>query len=397
MKRPIVVAFGVLAVGVLFLSTTAFQCSSPNITSGKMYLQQYQSNTKDTSKLNLALSMFQKEADEKPGSAEAWYWLGMVYGIKKDYLQLQQSWERSKQSGPQMQNEIKTNTLSAWGESFNDGIKKFQKAQTKNDVGLYAEAARSLKAAGLLLPDSTAAHEGFYFAAFAMRKAQPDNEAEIMKAIEQQKKLNPTVRTYEYLAEATMRKGMELKKEDKKELANAKFEEAIVILSEALVKFPEETDLNSQLLNAYVAADRTVEGKQKFKDFADKHPEDKIAQYAYGTVLLETKEYEDAVTYLDRALVLDAKMINALYNSCVGRLRWGIKLRDAESAANPEKQITSHKPIIEKALPNLKMLLELKADALQNWELAGKIYAALNMTKEAQDAYKKADELRAKK
>ena len=402
MKHPVAVACGVLAVdGVTALlqaplSTTAFQCSSPNITSGKMYLQQYQ-QSKDTTKLNLALDMFQKEANDNPAGAEAWYWTGMVYGIKKDYLKLQQSWDKSKQAGVQMQSEINANTLSAWGEAFNDGIKKFQKAQIKNDLAGYADAGRSLKAAGLLLPDSTAIHEGFYFWAVTIMKSQPDNETEIAKAIEQQKKLNPTARVYEYLSEAAIRKGALLKKEDKKDAANAKFDEAIQIATEALAKYPDNSDLNSLLLNAYVAADRTIEGKQKFKDFADKNPGDKVAQYSYGTVLLETKEYEEAVTYLNKAIVLDPKFANALYNACVGCLKWGIKVRDAESAANPEKQITAHKAIIEKALPNLKTLLEIKADAVQNWELAGKIYAALNMTKDAQDAYKKVDELRARK
>ena len=396
MKNPVAALCGVLAVGVLFLSTTAFQCSSPNITSGKMYMQQYQ-QTKDTSKLNLALDMFQKEANEKPGSAEAWYWAGMVYGIKKDYLKLQQSWDKSKQAGVQMQSEINANTLSAWGEAYNDGIKKFQKAQIKNDPATYGEAARSIKAAGLLLPDSTAVHDGFYFLAVAIMKSDPGNETEINKAIDQQKKLNPSARVYEYLAETAIRKGAQLKKDEKKDQANAKFDEAIQIATEATAKYPDNSDLNSLLLNAYVAADRTIEGKQKFKDFADKNPTDKVAQYSYGTVLLETKEYEEAVSYLNKAIAIDPKFTNALYNACVGCLKWGIKVRDAESAANPEKQTTAHKPVIEKALPYMKTLLEVNPDRLQNWELAGKIYAALSMTKEAQEAYKKVDELRVKK
>ena len=75
-----------------------FQCSSPNITSGKLYLQQYQ-QSKNQEKLDKALEAFTKETQEKPNSAEGWYWLGHVYAEKKQYKKLQESWEKAQSLG----------------------------------------------------------------------------------------------------------------------------------------------------------------------------------------------------------------------------------------------------------------------------------------------------------
>ena len=64
MKRPLLFSAAAMLGAGLILSTLGFQCASPNITGGKMYYQQYM-NSKDTTKLNLAFEMFQKETMEK--------------------------------------------------------------------------------------------------------------------------------------------------------------------------------------------------------------------------------------------------------------------------------------------------------------------------------------------
>ena len=88
-----------LVAAVLFgLATMGFQCSSPNITSGKLYLQQYQSS-KNKEKLEKAQEAFDKEITEKPNSAEGWYWIGHVYAEKKEYGKLQEAWSKAQQLG----------------------------------------------------------------------------------------------------------------------------------------------------------------------------------------------------------------------------------------------------------------------------------------------------------
>jgi len=382
-----------LAVCMIVLSTTGFQCSSPNITSGKMYFQQYQSS-KDTSKLNLAIDMFQKEVNEKPNSAEGWYWLGFTSGLKKDYTRLQQSWKVSKSLGPQMASEIETNTPYFWQQAYIQGTTSYKKAGLKKDKSLYQDAAAMLTAAAALSPATTARYDAFIILAYAHMQA--GNDAQAVAALEEQNRRKPHPEAFRLLGQMKVNEANRLKQSGKTAESGAAYDEAITYLNGAVAKFPENSDLNQELLNAYVSAGRIVEAKEKFKNFADSNPLDKMAQYAYGTVLLETKEYEAAATYLQKAVDIDPKFENAVYNSCVAHLRWGIRTRDEESSANPEKQPTAYKAVLERALPNLKSLLALKADALPNWELAGKIYASLGLSTEAQEAYKKADALRDK-
>jgi tetratricopeptide (TPR) repeat protein len=391
MKRFFLINAAMLAGACFVLSTMGFQCSSPNVTSGKMYYQQYL-QSHDQAKLDLAMESFQKETAEKPGSAEGWYWLGIIHGEKKNFLKLQEAWDKSKKAGPEMHKEIAANSPAFWGQAYNAGVKTYSKAAIRKDKAMYGEAADMFKAAILLEPDSSAKYGAYVSYAYA--QINLDNLDEATASLEKQLKSGPNAEAYRILGQVYIQRANALKKDNKIEEANKRYEETLQFLTGALAKFPDNSDLNQEILNVYVASNRVVEAQSRFKEFADKNPNDKVAQYAYGTVLLEVKDYENAATYLAKAVALDAKFENAMYNYCVACLKWGIKARDEESAKNPDKQVTSHKPIIEKAVPQLQALTKLKPDAIQYWDLAGKVYASLGMTKEANEAYDKVDAIK---
>jgi cytochrome c-type biogenesis protein CcmH/NrfG len=113
-----------------------------------------------------------------------------------------------------------------------------------------------------------------------------------------------------------------------------------------------------------------TEAVTKFQNYADNNSNDVSAQYAAGTALLQVSKFEDAARFLERAVKLEPKNTSALYNLSVAYLRWGISVRDGGNSNDPD------------------------APQATNWDLAGKVYATAGMTKEAGDAYKKADELR---
>lgn len=391
MKRNTAVPALLVAVCCLFLATTGFQCSSPNITSGKMYYQQYQTS-KDTTKLNLALDMFQKEVTEKPNSAEGWYWLGFMQGEKRHFLKLKESWDQSQRLGPQMQKDIENNTPAFWYRAFTSGASAYKKAQIKKDKDLYREAADYFKAAIELAPDSSAKY-GVYvnYADALIQIGDYDGAATTFQ--EQIKRLpNPTA--YYFLGRVYRIQAAQLVSEGKQQAASAKIDQAIAVLNEGLIKFPASADIQEERVIAYLAAGRAKEVQQELCNKADADTKDKISLYACGTLLLENKEPSRAVTYLEQAVAADPKFDNALYNLSVAYLRWGIQIRDEETARNPDQQSGAYKEIIRKALPHLQTLTTLRADNLQYWELAGKVYTSLGMEKEATEAYGKVDALR---
>jgi len=391
MKRASAISISTLMAAIVCLSTMGFQCSSPNITSGKLYYQQYES-TKNPEKLEQAMDAFQKEVAEKPNSMEGWYWIGFVHGVKKEYLKLHEAWQKSEKLGPSMKKDIDANTSYFWGQAYNNGAAAFKKAQIKNDKRLFGEAAENFKAATLLSPDSSAKYGGYVNYAFAL--IAQDKGKEAVDPLRMQLEMIPNADAYRVLGQITLEDANDLKKENKTPDANTKYDEAISILNEGLVKFPDDPELNQALLNAYIAAGRLAEAEPKFKLSANKNPNDKMAQYEYGTVLLETKKYEESVIYLQKALALDPKLENALYNTCVSYLRWGVQVRDTDANTNTEKQSDAFKEIIRRSIPSLQELVKLNPESAANWDLAGKLYASVGMTKEAADAYTKADTLR---
>ena len=149
MKHFSLTRMALVATVLVGLSTMGFQCSSPNITSGKLYLQQYQSS-KNQEKLDKAQEAFEKEIAEKPNSAEGWYWIGHVHAEKKEYGKLQEAWSKAKQLGGKTTQEIENYRLSYWGQAFNYGANTFKKAQLTKSEALYKEAAETFGAAVML-------------------------------------------------------------------------------------------------------------------------------------------------------------------------------------------------------------------------------------------------------
>ncbi len=391
MKHRYLPTAALLITAVFALASMGFQCSSPNITSGKLYYQQYQSN-KSEEKLNKALEAFEKEVKEKPNSAEGWYWLGIIQGEKKQYMALQESWKKAREFGKTT--DIDQNSYYFWGQAFNHGANTLKKAQVKKDEALYKEAADAFQAAVLLEPDSSARYNAYVYQAYALMGSGKANEA--MKPLETQIKKNPTADAYSALGQLNNSKAAELKREGKEAESKAKYNENITLLNEAVTKFPESAELNNELLNAYIAADRVTEAVTKFKQYADNNAQDASAQYAAGTALLQVSQFEDATKYLTNATNLDPKNSSAFYNLTVAYLRWGIAVRDANQGDESNAKAEEYKGIVKKGLPSLEALLKLQPEVAGNWDLAGKFYATIGMTKEAADAFTKADALRNK-
>jgi tetratricopeptide (TPR) repeat protein len=152
------------------------------------------------------------------------------------------------------------------------------------------------------------------------------------------------------------------------------------------------SDLNQVLLNAYIAADRLGEAEDIFKKNADTRTDDAVAQFNYGTILLQKEDFEGAVKYLDRAININPEYKQALQNISAAYLRWGYKMRDEESMESGAE--SNYKDVIRKAIPHIEKLIELSPSEAAIFDLAAKIYASVGNNDKANEMFKKADELR---
>lgn len=391
MKHNTLTRVAMLAIVLVGMATMGFQCSSPNITSGKLYLQQYQ-QSKNAEKLDLAEKSFMKETQEKPNSAEGWYWLGHVYAEKKQFAKLQESWTKAQSLGGKITEEINQYRIGYWGQAFNHGANTMKKAQIRKDKKSYAEAAEAFEAATKLQPDSSAKYNAYVYLAYAYMGM--DQLEDARAPLQEQLKRNPSAEAYSALGQMLVREAGSLKDAGKEDEAKKKYAEAIDLLNRATADFPDNSELNNELLNAYIAANRVTEAVEKFKSYADGNAKDVTAQYAAGTALLQISRFDEATKYLERAVAIEAKNTSALYNLSVAYLRWGISIRDAGNSNDPEAPQADYKSVVTKAVPHVRSLVAIEGDNPANWDLAGKVYATAGMTSEAGEAYKKADELR---
>jgi tetratricopeptide (TPR) repeat protein len=393
MNRFMRAGTGLLLVAIFGLSLYGFQCSSPNVTGGKLYLQQYE-QSKDVKKLEMAIESFQKEINTNPANAEAWYWMGLTYGLKKDYLKLQESWAKSLQAGQSMKNDIDSRSPGVVREAIYQGQTTLQKAQIKKDKSLYQDAANYFKAANLLIPDTSAKYYGFYN--YALTQLNLGNNSEAMAAFQQQLKSFPIPGAYKLMGDLTINEGLELKKAGDEAKAKDKFNSAITLLEQGTTKFPENSDLNQSYLNALVLSGRAQEAAPKIKAFADGNPKDKMSQYAYGTLCLETKDFEPATQYLEKAIQIDGKFENAIYNVAIAYLKWGLKIQTDNQGKEEGRQSNEHKALFQKATDHAKKLIEMKPDDTMYLELMAKLYTAVGNAAEAQKCYEKLDALKSK-
>lgn len=391
MKHTTWTRVAIMALALTGMATMGFQCSSPNITGGKLYFQQYQ-QSKNPAKLEDAYKAFLKETQEKPNNPEGWYWIGHVYAEKRQYGKLQESWKKAQNLGGKVTQEIEDYRVAYWGQAFNHAANTMKRAQIRKDKKQYAEAIDAFDAATKLEPDSSAKYNAYVFLAYALMGADRVDEARA--PLEEQIKRNPTAEAYSALGQMLTIEADNLKEEGKEEEAKAKYNETIDLLNRATRDFPTSSELNNELLNVYIAADRVTEAISKFTEYADVNREEVSAQYAAGTALLQMNEYQESIKYLDRAIVLDAENASALYNLTVAYLRWGITVRDESENATHDTPQADYRSIVNKAIPHLQKLLQLQPDNPTNWDLAGRVYATAGMTKEAGEAYNKADELR---
>ena len=456
---------------LLFITTQGFQCSSPDITSGKLYYSQYEQK-KDTTNLNQAFNAFQREVTTRPNSAEGWYWLGLIYGVKKDYIHLSDCWQNSLKISNQMSSEIEKNRMYFWGQAYNTGVSLLQKARATKRDAQFNDARNAFLGAIALQPDSSAKYGAYLNVAVTYLDQQKTEEAVTplkeaiakeksedayrilggyyqrrgdehknryenvnadalaIKAVELRlKKDLPSKEIVELLGEPSAKKTIDKKSEEwryeskgyliqfkegrvastgyipgkepkldeaEMNLAMKEYDEALRYLQEGNKIHSNSDNIRSALIAVYVAANRSKEALDLFKAEVEKNPNDKIAHYNYGVVLLSSKMYDASITEFAASLKIDPDYENALYNISRAYVNHGVEMREEDQKLNPDaaKQSKEYLKKFEAALPFLEKLVALKPNDVSNWELAGKLYTSTGKVDKAKEAFDKADKLR---
>lgn len=373
----------VLSIIMLFsivLGFSAFQCSSTELTSAKLYIQQ---NNYDK-----ALESLQKDVEKNPKSDEGFYLLGYVLGEQGNIKDMLENFAKSNEISNKFSKNIEESKKYHWADGFNKGVQIFNKASKYGDTDsaevIFQQAISKFNNAILCQPDSADTYKNLAFAYINMG----DRDA----AIEPYKKvveLTKAEDAYVQLADLYVQKGLMQKESGNEEDAMNNFDNGIQLLEEAREVYPNNGDILLLLSNSYIAAGRLDVAKDAFQEGVSQDPENKFYRYNYGSLLLNAEEYEEASVHLEKAIEIDPDYESALYNLAVTYVKWGAKMREEMEAKELDSE--EYKTKFESALPLLEKYLSVKEEEGVIWDLLGKVYANLGMSEKSKEAFEKAD------
>lgn len=378
----------ILFIGIVF---SGYQCSSTELTSAKLYIQQ--------KNYDKAIESLQKEVQKNPQSDEGYYLLGVVLGEKEKYSEMMDAYNKSLSISKKFFENISASKKYFWANLFNKGVGYYQrgsKTEDKDSVKLFfGKSVEAFNSAIEIEPDSADTYKNLafvYMSALEYDKAISPLE----KLIEKEGALDG----YKFLSEIFYVKGVEFKNkyDNEKVLSDSLeamkyFDKSIKVAEEGRKRFPDDSEILLTLSNAYIGANKIEVAIDAFRTGVEKEPNNQYYRYNYGVLLLGKNDFAGAEEQFKKALEIDPDYYNASYNLAVTYVKWGAminKMADEKGDLNNKE----YKEKYQKALPYLEKIVQNKKEDVAMWELLGKVYSVLGMQNDALEAFKKADELR---
>jgi len=374
----------------MVIGFAAFQCSSTEITSAKLYIQQ--------KNLSKAKESLEKEVAKNPKSDEGYYLLGYVLGEQGDIPAMISAFDKSLAISSKFSKDIDNSRKYYWQDSFNKGVGMFNrgsKATSPDTTKMFLnKAINSFKNAILCEPDSASTYKNLAYA--YLNVGQKEDAVDALKKIIS---LDKSVDAYVMLGEIYFEKGNNLldKYATSKVAADSieamkQFEKTITLLEEGRKYHGDNSDILMILSNAYINSNKLDVAMSAFESGVKKDPNNKYYRYNYGVLLLGANKFDEAAAQFNKAIEIDPAYSNAFYNLGVTYLKWGTFMREKAVEKNDDDK--SYLDKFKLALEPLKKYLEQNQQDFKIWDFLGKVYANLGMTKESEDAFNKADQFR---
>jgi tetratricopeptide (TPR) repeat protein len=372
------------------LVLSGFQCSSTELTSARLYIQQ--------KNFDKAIDVLYQDVQKNPKSDEGWYLMGYVYGEMGKMDSLIIAFDKSLAISKKFEKEISDSRKFHWANKFNNGVNLFQRGnKTANEDSakiFYDKSVAAFEDATMLAPDSADNYKNLAFVYLSSGM----NE----KAIEPLQKLidlNQEVDGYKYLGDIYFSMGtgksssysMSGNAQDSIDAAEY-YNKSIAVLEEGTKLYPDEGDMLKTLSAAYIEVGKVDVALSSFKALVDREPDNKTYRYNYGVLLLQTEDFPGAEAQFLKALEIDPEYDNAAYNLGVTYVSWGKQLKQIEEQTEEYSDEDLEK--FRNALPYIERISEAESDDAQVWELLGQVYSILGMQDKAVDAFNKADQLR---
>ncbi len=382
----------ILLAVVLFagMILSGFQCSSTELTSARLYIQQ--------KNFDKAIEVLKKDVANNPKSDEGWFLLGHTYGEVDDIENMIMAYDKSLAISSKFEKEIIDSKNFYWANSFNKGVNLFQRGNNTADEDsakiFYDKSIDAFETAAIIQPDSADTYKNMAFVYMSSGRNELAIEP-LQKLVDLKKELDG----YRYLGEIYYTIGTSKSAEysisgnalDSMEAAEY-YDKAILVLEDGVAIYKTDGELTRILNSSYIETGRIEEALESSKVLVEAEPDNETYRYNYGVILLQTDDYPAAEEQFLKALEINPDYENAAYNLGLTYVKWGTQLKDQEE----ETEVYTDEDLAKyrQALPYLELIVETDAENAEIWELLGKVYSILSMQEEAIEAFNKADQLR---
>lgn len=382
MKRINILLSGMILLGLAF---SGYQCSSAEMSSAKLYIQQ-----KNWDK---AVESLDKEIAKNPKSDEGYYLLGLVKKEKEDVNGMIANFKKSLEISPKFKNEINALMQATWAESFNAGVNNYNKAaqsKSKDTTAMFLDKAlEKFNTAITLEPDSIEAYK--IVSMIYLNKGETEKAIPVLQTIIDKQGSNFA---YAQLAEIYVKKGeakLTTYKANKNVAdslaAHDNFLTALDIAKKGLNKHPGDQTLLATLASVYGYLNQAEEGAALFESEVKKDPKNKLSRLYYGIFLTNIQNYTASVVEFAEVIKIDPNFFEAYYYEAFAYYNWGLTIlkkadqmkEDGRPQANPK---------FELCVENAKKFVEKAPKERRGYDLLFKAYSRLSKTKEAEEVQK---------
>ena len=377
LRLPLLLGF--VALG--FLVAGADGCGSdPNVTGARLELR----NENYDRVLELTAAALETNAE----NAEAYFIRGEAYRMKAEaesdaaarsaFLQeMAQAYTRAAELGHDA-DEVNNRLQIAWGTEMNFGARAFRRAA--EDPGAYEDAVAAFGNATTVLPDSAAGHLNQGLALLALGRSADAGEP-LQRAVDRG---SESPEAFIYLGRIYLQQD--------------RGQEALTTLEQGRTLFPDNEEIQTEILNAYVRTNRTDDAIAAYEARITAEPDNALYRYNYGSLLLQAERYDDAIAQLSEATELDAQNANAFYNlgaayqnkaSSFNERIGDLEDNDADRA-EIDAAIAQRNQLLQQALPNLERARTLTEaageDAADICRALLQAYASTGQIEQAEEA-----------
>jgi len=313
-----------LLLGGLILIGADGCSSDPNVEGAKLDLK-----NKDYDR---ALSNLETALVNNPDNVDALELKGqviaeMILGIRdldehtELLIEMLDSYDRALVLDPTLEESITQARRIAYSNEFTMGAQAFNRG--KSDEAEFKNSAEFFKNAARIMPDSSGAYVN---QAYSLMNAGESAAAAkpLQKAIEKGDNERDT-----YVLLAGIYRSSE------------KYDDAVSTLEDAAKLYPDDADIQTELLNAYQLAGQTDRALEVYSQAVETSPDNKLFRYNYGSLLVVAERYEEAIAQLKAAIAIDPVYSNAQYNLGAAYINMAVKVNEQLTAIDDEFRANS--------------------------------------------------------